>query len=346
MFEWLLSIFNWNSFSPVAVPAAGVAIVCVLLLRRSRKHRSKTLTPSPTPHSPPPPPTTVSRSLSIPLPKPSVRDTPWEKDNNDAPVIKETVPAGRSRSVFDDATENVRAVKRSLRVDVLDDARSMPLAAIGGFRKRSTVDAQTPLQKLEVERGKLVEKIPREMIVGVREAVEIRLGPIEIELPTMGQGLVGRGTLTEHPLDIVETMSVELLAPGGTFEIESASPTMQLVKRGILADTPYAEFANEWGKWIWYVTPKERGTQPLAIRISASVLDSRGVPTNATLPDKQIEISVAVNIAQSASSLALQTGKLAAGAIVTGVVGGLVGAATRDYWWPIVRLSLQQLGWI
>lgn len=221
-------------------------------------------------------------------------------------------------------------------------AETMPImAAISGLRSPSVRRAPSadvdPRRVLEVENGKLVEKIPRKMVVGVREPVEVRLGR---QAENIGHGLVGSGTLTEHTVDIVETMAVELLAPDGAFTIEGASPTIQLVKRDVLSGTGYERFADEWGKWIWYVTPRERGSHPLSIRVSASVLDSRRVPTSATLPDKNIEIAVAISVAKTTGAIIGKGARLAAGAVVTGIVGGF----TKDYWWPLLRAVLDGLG--
>jgi hypothetical protein len=183
---------------------------------------------------------------------------------------------------------------------------------------------------LEVERGKLVEKIPRTMYLSVREIVEVRLG-----LPTedLTEGLVGGGVLTEHGVWMVETMSIKLLAPDGAFDIEARSAETQLVKKDVLKGSPLEGLVANFGQWIWTVTPKQRGSHPLELSISASVRDARGLPGSATLPNQTIPIEVAVSL--TVTSHRLFWWILSAGA--SGAVTTLVGAITRDYWWPVLK---------
>lgn len=187
---------------------------------------------------------------------------------------------------------------------------------------------------LATQRGKMVEKIPRRMQVGVREPVEIRLGTPEAQ--NLRNSLLGAGSVAEHDVDIVETMSVELFSPDGAFKVEGASPIVQLVRRDVLKGTPFAKFAADFGQWIWYVTPQERGKHPLSIRVSASVLDSKGAQANAALPDRMFEIEVSVSLALASSSISKKIATLVASGSVTGIAGAFVGALTKDFWWPMV----------
>jgi hypothetical protein len=183
---------------------------------------------------------------------------------------------------------------------------------------------------LRAERGKLVEKIPRAMYVGVREIIEVRLG-----LPTedLTAGLAGGGVLTEHGIWMVETMSIRLHSPDGAFDVESRSPETQLVKKDVLKGTPLDGLVANFGQWIWTVTPKQRGSHPLELSISASVRDASGLPGSATLPNQTIPIEVAVSL--TVTSRQLFWWILSAGA--SSAVATVVGAITRDYWWPILK---------
>lgn len=192
----------------------------------------------------------------------------------------------------------------------------------------------------EVESGKLIEKISRTMKLNVRQSIEIRLGSKNVPTEAMAQALTGSSSLSEHDIDIVEAMSVEVFSPDGAFDIEPASPKRQLVKRTLLTGTRYERFTNEWGRWIWYVTPTKRGKHSLCIRVSASVFDGRGVLVDTMLPDKEIPVAIAISLIRSTKSLAQKAFGLTGGAVLTGLVGGM----TRDLWWPHVRDMLQFIG--
>jgi len=183
---------------------------------------------------------------------------------------------------------------------------------------------------LRAERGKLVEKIPRAMYVGVREIIEVRLG-----LPTedLTAGLAGGGVLTEHGVWMVETMSIKLLSPDGAFDIEARSPETQLVKKDVLKGTPLEALVANFGQWIWTVMPKQRGSHPLELSIAASVRDASGLPGNATLPNQTIPIEVAVSLTVTSRRLFWWLLSAAASSAVATVIG----AITRDYWWPILK---------
>lgn len=183
---------------------------------------------------------------------------------------------------------------------------------------------------LRAERGKLVEKIPRTMYVGVREIIEVRLG-----LPTqdLTAGLAGGGVLTEHGVWMVETMSIKLLSPDGAFDVQARSPETQLVKKDVLKGTPLEALVANFGQWIWTVMPEQRGSHPLELSISASVRDASGLPGSATLPNQTIPIEVAVSL--TVTSRRLFWWILSAAA--SSAVATLVGAITRDYWWPILK---------
>ena len=205
-----------------------------------------------------------------------------------------------------------------------------PAPAPGRGYAPAPVPAEAARDVLEVERGKLVEKIPRTMYLGVREIVEVRLG---LETEDLTEGLAGGGVLTEHGVWMVETMSIKLLSPDGAFDIEGRSPETQLVKKEVLKGTPLEGLVANFGQWIWTVTPKERGSHPLELTISASVRDARGVPGNATLPNQTIPIEVAISL--TVTSRRLFWWILSAGA--SGALTTLVGAITRDYWYPVLK---------
>ena len=212
-------------------------------------------------------------------------------------------------------------------------------AASGVSEPRPSAAIEPQQKALAVEAGRLVHKIPQKMWVGEQETVEVRLGRALAE--GLAHGLVGRGALSSQDIPILETMSVSLYAKGGTFDIERHSETTQLISGGEQLKGTQFEQAD-YGRWIWLVTPRKSGSHMLFVRVSASLKDSRGLPTSASLPDREFPVSVSVH-AGKVSLRILRSGLLAAG----GAAGAaLIGAATQDLWWPKLKLLLQSWGWL
>ncbi len=231
-----------------------------------------------------------------------------------------------------DSFELGSTAKSKPRVEGVGAASSMPPRA-------ASPPAAPQQEALAVEAGRLVHKIPQKMWVGEQETVEVRLGRAETDALT--QGLVGRGALSSQDIPILETMSVSLYAKGGTFDIERQSETTQLVSGGgQLKGTPFVQ--ADYGRWIWLVTPRRTGAHLLFVRVSASLKDSRGLPTSASLPDREFPVSVSVHAGKTTVRI-LRRGLFGIG----GTVGaGLLGAITQDLWWPKLKILLQSWGWL
>ena len=193
-------------------------------------------------------------------------------------------------------------------------------------------------EALAVEAGRLVHKIPNKMWLGEQETVEVRLG--RKETADLTEGLVGRGALTDEDLPVMESMAVILHSNSGAFDIEHQSEMTQLVMSDHLKGTAFESV--DFGRWIWLVTPRQRGSHQLFVRVSASLKDSRGLPTTTTLPDREFKVSVSVHAGRAAMK-ALRRGILA----IAGVVGAaLLGAITQDLWWPELKVLLVSWGWL
>ena len=193
-------------------------------------------------------------------------------------------------------------------------------------------------EALAVEAGRLVHKIPNKMWLGEQEPVEVRLG--RKETADLTEGLVGRGALTDEDLPVMESMSVILHSNSGAFDIEHQSEMTQLVMSDHLKGTAFE--SADFGRWIWLVTPRQRGAHQLFVRVSASLKDSRGLPTTTTLPDREFKVSVSVH-AGRATVKALRSGI----PTIIGVVGAaLLGAITQDLWWPAIKAFLVSRGWL
>jgi hypothetical protein len=200
---------------------------------------------------------------------------------------------------------------------------------------REKVDAG---RALEIDAGRLAYQIPQRMWVNEPETVEVRLGRTQAQ--GLAQGFGGRGEVRTEDIPIVETMSVTLLCAPGAFDIEARSEKDQLVKPDLVLGTAF--HSNDFGRWVWIVTPRRKGEHTLLVKVSAAIRDSRGLPTTSSLPDRTFAVSVRVQILRSLlSALGSAVPRLVWVALTT-VVGSIVGILTKDYWWPAIR---RLLGW-
>ena len=196
---------------------------------------------------------------------------------------------------------------------------------------REKVDAK---RALEIDAGRLAYQIPGRMWLDVQETVEVRLGRKEARGLTQGFG--GRGDVRTEDIPIVETMSVSLMCETGAIDIVPRSEKDQLVKPDLVLGTPL--HSADFGRWVWLVTPRQRGDHKLLVKVSAAIRDSRGLPTTSSLPDKTFAVTVRVQIVRMAVSALLRAAPGLAWAVAT----TLVGIFTKDYWWPAIR---DLIGW-
>lgn len=205
-------------------------------------------------------------------------------------------------------------------------ASSVPNPAV--FKERSQA-------ALEKQAGQLVHKIPSRMKLGVTEHVEVRLGQA---LQQIAHGLVGSGALTSEELLIVETMTVTLDGSPDAFSIVRRTRATQLVLGSLIWKGQFEE--QRFGRWLWYVRPKRTGTHELLVKVSADLSDSRGVPTSEALRDRVFPIRIKVDYATASARAVKWAATGAAGAVLT----ALIGAYTKDVWWPQIRLMLAGFG--
>lgn len=167
------------------------------------------------------------------------------------------------------------------------------------------------------------------MQVGVVLPVEIRVGLEGTKGLTFG--LLGSGALTQESLPVVETMTIELGSPSGAFTIRARTPATQLVTSDILKGTALPQ--PNYGRWIWDVTQNSSGTHELVVQVVAVIADSRGIPSSTLLPDKSFSVLVRVSYGAASWSAV----RWAVSGTIGMVAAGMVGAATTDFWWPIVK---------
>jgi hypothetical protein len=200
---------------------------------------------------------------------------------------------------------------------------------------REKVDAK---RALEIDAGRLAYQIPQRMWVNIPETVEVRLGRTQAKGLTRGFG--GRGEVRTEDIPIVETMSVTLLCEPGAFDIQARSEKDQLVKPDLVLGTAF--HSDDFGRWVWLVTPRRRGEHTLLVKVSAAIRDSRGLPATSSLPDKTFAVSVRVQLLRALVSAIVGAVPKLAWVAITTVVGSIVGILTKDYWWPAIR---RLLGW-
>jgi hypothetical protein len=181
---------------------------------------------------------------------------------------------------------------------------------------------------LEIEAGRLAYRIPPDMWRGVTEKIEVRLSQSDVDIAA---GFTGRGPVKIENTPIVETMSVDLDCEPGAFRVEAQRPKDQLVKPDRVKNTLFK--SPDFARWVWRVTPLKRGDHTLLVTISASILDSRGLPAKHTLPDKIFPVTVRVHI-MGATFGAISR---AVPSLLWVIVTTLVGIFTKDYWWPFLR---------
>jgi Tetratricopeptide repeat len=198
-------------------------------------------------------------------------------------------------------------------------------------RPRERVDAK---RALEIDSGRLAYQIPRRMWINQPETVEVRLGRTQARGLT--KGFAGRGEVKTEDIPIVETMSVSLMCEPGAFDIVARSEKEQLVKPDLVLGTPF--HSDDFGRWVWLVTPLKTGEHTLLVKVSAAIRDSRGLPATSSLPDKSFAVSVRVQLVRAAASVLVRAAPRLAWVVVT----TLIGIFTKDYWWPAIR---HMIGW-
>lgn len=158
-----------------------------------------------------------------------------------------------------------------------------------------------------IERGQLVENIPRRMRVARPVPVEVRIARDNVK--GLADSLQGGGSAYGHGLMVTRAMSVRLRAPDGGFWIETASPETQWI------DNVLDMASGDYASWRWTITPREKGRRRLQLVISARTAGGDGVTAETALPDQVIEVRVATNYAHTA--------KRSAGWIAAALAGGL-----------------------
>jgi tetratricopeptide (TPR) repeat protein len=250
--------------------------------------------------------------------------------NPSSPSLPSPVASAPAPHPADTKRERVVLAHKLARRSTKPEPEATPveLASFSASRQHKP-DASTPEGALAIEAGRLAYQIPNRMWVGVQETVEVRLGAVIAK--EIMEGFVGRGDIKLEHVPIVETMSVSLVCQPGTFDIAPQSKETQLVKPDLVKGTAF--YQQDFARWIWVVTPRQRGKHTLFVKVSAAIKDSRGLPTTSSLPDKIIAVTVRVDLVRAATGAFWRIAPGLAWAVAT----TLVGIFTKDYWWPYLR---------
>ena len=182
-------------------------------------------------------------------------------------------------------------------------------------RRRATPDSLGANESLSatgsvLEKGRLVENIPRHMKVNIPTPAEVRI--TRTQMDEISSEFENLSSSHIHELAVTEAMTVQLRAPGGGFHIENLSPQTQWIDR----NQRHINDAD-FGAWKWNVTPTTSGKSRLQLVISARTVDDEGTIHIADIPDKIIELG----IARDHRNIAKKTGIIALVAITSLVLG-------------------------
>ncbi|MDO9381624.1 MAG: Clp protease N-terminal domain-containing protein [Hyphomicrobiaceae bacterium] len=142
-----------------------------------------------------------------------------------------------------------------------------------------------------ISAGQLAHNVPPRMKVGVSLVCEARIGRAEVK--AIVEGLQGGGSVVRQEIMVTKAMSVRLRSPDGGFFIEGSSPETQWIEN--VLGLP----AEDYARWRWTITPREKGRKRLQLIVSARTVGSDGLAAETAMPDQVIEIRVRTNYARS-----------------------------------------------
>ncbi len=175
-----------------------------------------------------------------------------------------------------------------------------------------------------LEKGRLVENIPRRMKVNLPCRAQVRI--TRAHMDEINSEFADLSSSHIHELAVTEAMTVQLRAPGGGFHIENLSPQTQWIDR----NQRHIDDAD-FGAWKWNVTPTKSGKSRLQLVISARTVDDEGNIHIADIPDKIIELGIARDHRTIAKRAAIVS--------VVGLAGLLVGKYGETVWQWVSQLT-------
>lgn len=144
---------------------------------------------------------------------------------------------------------------------------------------------QAPQQrKGAVERGPLVEAIPRRMQLDVTSEGEVRIAQERIE--NLVAALAGRSRPQVSEPVLMRALSVRLRVQDGRFHVEPLTPETQWLD--LAPQYPSAEPLL----WRWAITPRAKGKGRLVLLVSMRSVGADGSSEEVGPPDRIVEIKI------------------------------------------------------
>lgn len=189
---------------------------------------------------------------------------------------------------------------------------------------------------LRTAAGKLVYQIPPKMRLRDASTAEVRIGTEAMR--GLMSNFASNTPLEEEDIRIVQKMAVRLHGEPGAFDIVEQSERMQLVGPAPSAGGEYQ--AQQFGRWLFEVTPKKLGRRTIYVTVSGEVTGESGIALRA-LPPRTFEIRVQIGAKSLFTGAALQVW-----ALIGLLFASIIGAATQDIWWPQIRATLQGMHFV
>ncbi|GAM99155.1 hypothetical protein U91I_02796 [alpha proteobacterium U9-1i] len=193
--------------------------------------------------------------------------------------------------------------------------------SIAELFQRALDTANEELRTVEAHAGRLIYQIPPTMVWREFSEAEVRIGSHEMR--GFLAGFSGTGPKIEHPIPVVERMSVTLNGEADSFEILPLSERMQLI--GAAPEAAPAFQDQEFGKWLFRVKPLKFGQRKLYVTVAGVIAGKSGSAPRELRP-KIFEVSVRVGLRSVFGGVASWVW-WCIGLVVAGLVGAVISDA-------------------
>lgn len=294
--------------APMATPVSGVGVVAPTKLMTAAANNNQSAAPAGT------------NLLSQPQIAPATPIAPATTgENNEAATQSiDTLVNPPAPEVLQESSAPQALSRTSLHNRPARRRRTAP-ASLGAHESLSATGSV-------LEKGRLVENVPRRMKVNNPSKAEVRITRAQLE--EINNEFDDLSSNHIHELSVTEAMTVQLRAPGSGFHIENLSPQTQWIDR----NQRHINDAD-FGIWRWNVTPTTSGKARLQLVISARTVDDQGTIHIADIPDKIIEIGVSADYSQ----ILKRTGLIS----VIAIIGVLVGRYGETAYQWISKIAAQ-----
>jgi hypothetical protein len=170
-----------------------------------------------------------------------------------------------------------------------------------------------------VEKGLLIEAVPRRMRVGAAANAEVRIARHKIDGLLLA--LKNRDGHSLGEVAVARALSVRLRGTKGAFWIEPTTAETQWV------ETLPGRGEDDHVVWRWSVVPRRRGRSRLTVTVTVHTAGHDGSVATTSPPDRLIDVRVRLNRLRRAMRVA--------GLLVAALAGGAL-AHFGALYWPLV----------